>query len=176
MKYFTPFIMILILTSGKLFAQDNNQKMIDEKSGKEIFIGAVTREGLEKSEAWFQAEYSQYVPDSNDIRLIKTFENQYPWIFIVLGTWCGDSQEQVPRFFRILDELNYPEEKIFMVAVDREKKTKDFCIGDYDIKLVPTFIMTDQGEEKGRIIETPGESLEKDFLNIIRGYAPAPRD
>jgi len=166
----------MIFTSGILSAQDNNQRMIDEKTGKEIFIGTITRQGLEQNEAWFQPEYQQYTPDTNDMALIKEFKNEYPWIFIVMGTWCGDSQEQVPRFFKILNELNYPEEKIFMVAVDREKKVKDFCIGDYDIKLVPTFIMTDQGEEKGRIIETPVESLERDFLNIIRGYVPAPRD
>ena len=63
-----------------------------------------------------------------------------------------------------------------MVAVDRNKKAKDFCIGDYDIKLVPTFIFTDQGEETGRIIETPVETLERDFLNVLRGNVPAPRN
>jgi len=63
-----------------------------------------------------------------------------------------------------------------MVAVDRDKKAKDFCIGDYDIKLVPTFIFTRQGEEIGRIIETPVESLERDFMNILNGRASAPRN
>lgn len=156
-------------------AQDDNQRITDEKSGKEILIGTVTRDGLEDFGDWFKEEYNNYQPDSSDIESLKTFKSDYPWIFIVLGTWCGDSHQQVPRFFRILDQLEYPTERIFMVALDRDKKAKDFCIGDYDIKLVPTFIVTNQGEETGRIIETPSETLERDLLNIFRGNSPAPR-
>ena len=36
-----------------------------------------------------------------------------------------------------------------------------------EIELVPTFILDYNGEEIGRIIESPEESLEKDLLRII---------
>jgi hypothetical protein len=55
-----------------------------------------------------------------------------------------------------------------MVAVDRDKKTKDFCLGDYNIQLVPTFIFTRESEETGRIIETPTTTLEGDLLDIFK--------
>jgi hypothetical protein len=57
-----------------------------------------------------------------------------------------------------------------MVAVDREKKGGEFCLADFEINLVPTFIFTQQGNEIGRIIETPVVSLEQDLLNIIQDY------
>lgn len=161
----TFIIMISSLFAG---AQDNNQRIIDEKSGIEILIGTVTREGLDNFGDWYSAEYQQYQPDSSKITQISNLGDDYPWIFIVLGTWCGDSRQQVPRFFKILDQLNYPSERIFMVAVDRDKKTKDFCIGDYNIQLVPTFIFTHDGEEAGRIIETPETTLEGDLLSIMQ--------
>lgn len=168
-------ISLMAFTFLVSMAQDDNQRITDEKSGKEILIGTVTRAGLEDIGDWFATEYQQYQPDTSDIAELKKFHSDYPWVFIVLGTWCGDSHQQVPRFFKILDQLQYPSEKVFMVAVDRDKKAKDFCIGDYDITLVPTFIITNQGEETGRIIETPVETLERDFLNILRGNSPAPR-
>lgn len=159
---------ILMISSLFVYAQDDNQRITDEKSGKEILIGTITREGLNDFGEWFASEYLQYKTDSSDITLLRSYSEDYPWIFIVMGTWCGDSREQVPRFFKILDQLNYPSERIFMVAVDRNKKTKDFCLGDYNIQLVPTFIFTHDGEEIGRIIETPGTTLEGDLLSILK--------
>jgi hypothetical protein len=157
----------LILTISNLQAQDDNKKVFDEKSGKDILIGTVTRDGLISMGAWFDSTYNAYKPDLTIINSIKAKSAGYPWVFIVLGTWCGDSREQVPHFLKILDQLSYPPEQIFMVAVDRNKKAGNFCVGDYNITLVPTFIFTHEGEEKGRIIESPVTTLEQDFLNIL---------
>jgi len=158
-----------------LSAQEN-QRVKDEKSGREILIGTVTREGLAGMGDWFYQENNQYQPDTMVVEHLKFHSKDYPWVFIALGTWCSDSREQVPRFMKILDQLGYPADRIYMVAVDRDKKAKDFCIGDYDIQLVPTFIFSREGEEIGRIIETPVESLERDFMNILNGRAAAPRN
>ncbi|MDY0101984.1 MAG: thioredoxin family protein [Lentimicrobium sp.] len=164
----TALTFLILGSSLFAFAQEDNQRITDEKSGKEIMIGTVTREGLADFSDWFNIEYQQYQPDSSTIASIQNSGIDYPWVFIVMGTWCGDSRQQVPHFFKILDQLNYPSERIFMVAVDRDKKTKDFCLGDYNIQLVPTFIFTREGEETGRIIETPTTTLEGDLLDIFK--------
>ncbi|HOP13139.1 MAG: thioredoxin family protein [Lentimicrobium sp.] len=175
MRKSLTLISALLFMVFNLSAQENH-RVNDEKSGKEILIGTVTRDGLAGMGEWFNSEYNLYQPDTMVVAHLKFHSGDYPWIFIALGTWCSDSREQVPRFLKILDQLAYPADRIFMVAVDRDKKAKDFCIGDYDIKLVPTFIFTRQGEEIGRIIETPVESLERDFMNILNGRASAPRN
>ncbi|NTW23342.1 MAG: hypothetical protein HGA37_01480 [Lentimicrobium sp.] len=157
-----------------VYAQDDNHRVIDDKSGKEILIGTVTRDGLISMGDWFNEEYNKYQPDSAVISNIKTYNDNFPWVFIVLGTWCGDSREQVPHFLKIMDVLDYPAEQIFMVAVDRDKKAGNFCVGDYNVTLVPTFMMTQDSDEIGRIIETPVTTLEQDFLNILNGRIAAP--
>lgn len=175
MKKSLFIISILLMTVFNLYAQDN-QRITDPKDGQEILSGSVTRDGLISMGDWFQEEYNLYTPDSIVVEHLQFHKDDYPWIFIVLGTWCGDSREQVPHFFKILDQINYPADRIYMVAVDRDKKAKDFCIGDYDIKLVPTFIFSRQGDEIGRITETPTETLERDFMNILNGRVAAPVD
>lgn len=168
MKNFFLFSLALLLSSIAV-AQDDNHKVMDEKSGKEILIGSITREGLISMGDWFNEGYNGSQPDPVILDSLRLYKDKYPYIFIVLGTWCGDSREQVPAFLRILDMIGYPAEQVFMVAVDREKKAGNFCIGDFNIKLVPTFIMTVDGEETGRIIETPATTLEKDLLRIVAG-------
>ncbi len=84
-----------------------------------------------------------------------------------MGTWCSDSRREVPRFYKILDELNYPEEKVELINVDRNKVGIENSVDSLNIELVPTFIIYSKGEEIGRIIETPKESLEKDLAKIL---------
>lgn len=84
-----------------------------------------------------------------------------------MGTWCSDSREQIPAFYKILDELNYPSDKVTLICVDRKKKGLSNEADGLNIELVPTIIFYRNGEEIGRIIETPQESLEKDLLGII---------
>jgi len=162
------FIVTFLLLAAALNAQNDNKKVFDEKSGKDILIGTVTRDGLVSMGDWFDMEYKKYQPDPAILDSLKARRNEYPWVFIVLGTWCGDSREQVPHFLKILDMIEYPSEQVFMVAVDRDKKAGNFCVGDFNIKLVPTFIFTKDGDETGRIVETPVTTLEKDFLNLFK--------
>jgi thiol-disulfide isomerase/thioredoxin len=170
----TLILAFFLLTFTSLKAQDDNLKVFDEKSEKDILLGSVTREGLISMGGWFNEEYNAYQPNQEIINNIKLQSNKYPYIFIILGTWCGDSREQVPHFLKIMDQLSFPPEQIYMVAVDRNKRAGNFCIGDFNVTLVPTFIFTADGEETGRIVETPVTSLEQDFLNILNGKEVAP--
>ncbi len=160
-------LVAILLISNTLKAQDVNIVKIDSVSGKEMLVGAITREGLQKMGTWFDEEYNAYIPDSSAIKILEENRNILPDIFVVLGTWCGDSREHVPHFYKIIDLAGYPEEKVFAVSVDRLKKGGDFCLTDFEITLVPTFILSRNGSEIGRIIETPEISIEQDMVNFI---------
>jgi hypothetical protein len=73
----------------------------------------------------------------------------------------------VPRFLKILDTTDYPEENLLMIAVDSKKQASGLDITAYDIERVPTFIIYKEGKEIGRIIETPVQSLEADLQKIL---------
>lgn len=84
-----------------------------------------------------------------------------------MGSWCGDSQEQVPRFLKIMDAIGFSENNITIYCVDRNKKTDKGETDNLKITLVPTFIFYKDGKEIGRIVETPKTTLEKEMLEII---------
>ena len=85
-----------------------------------------------------------------------------------MGTWCGDSQEQVPRFYRVLDEAKIDCKSMKVICVDGQKQCSDVQFEDYNIERVPTFIFYRKDKEIGRIIESPEVSLEEDFWGIIK--------
>ncbi len=165
--FFFLIALFIFVPEISLKAQESDMVVKDSITGNDILFGATTREGLINIGTWFNEEYALYIPNQTAIDLLKKNTDKLPHLFIVLGTWCGDSKEHVPHFYKIADMIGYPEEKIFMVSVDRKKTGGDFCLADFEITLVPTFIFTHRGEEIGRIIETPSISLEQDLVNIL---------
>ena len=73
----------------------------------------------------------------------------------------------MPRLFKVLNELNYSVKSITLIGVNREKQGLSNETEGLDIELVPTIIFYKDGNEIGRIVETPAESLEKDSLKIL---------
>ncbi|PLW92273.1 MAG: thioredoxin [Marinilabiliales bacterium] len=155
-------------------AQEINKTMIDTSRDQEILIGDCNREGL-KSDVFggqFGLEYDLYTTDIEAVADLSLYNGDYN-IIIVLGSWCSDSREQVPRFLRIIDELGLSGDIIRMIAVDRTKKPGELEEEpevELNTERVPTFIFINEGIEIGRIIETPEETLELDMLNILREF------
>ncbi len=115
---------------------------------------------------WFQDNYKRYHPNDTAINLIKEFSIDLK-VLIFMGTWCEDSKNEVPKFFKIAHALQFYDAQIEMIAVDRNKHCDSMDMSSYKIGLVPTFIFYKEGKEIGRIIETPHETLEKDLLKIL---------
>ena len=166
----TPFwFIILIIISGfSLQAQELNKRIIDERLEKEVLIGYCDRSGLLFGEFGdsYVHEYQEYVPVKKLVKKIKKHQTDYN-IVLVLATWCHDSKEQVPRFYRILDDARLSDDLLTVICVDGNKTCGDPSIEQFGIARVPTFIFYREGEEIGRIIETPKVSLEEDMWNII---------
>jgi hypothetical protein len=161
------FLFLAVVISN-LFPQEKFKSVIDEKSGKTMLFGEITREAFKDTSYswWFNSEYEMYKPDKQMLDSIKQkIENIR--IRIVLGTWCSDSRSEVPRLFKILDSLNFPSDKIKLIAVDRDKRDLAGEAEKLSIELVPTFIFYLEGKEWGRITEAPVETLEKDMKRIL---------
>lgn len=160
-------LILFALIAVNLNAQ--NFKIIpDEKTGEPLILGYCPVTELNDSVfagAWSD-EYDSYQPNKSVLDSLKGKLDDIN-ITIVFRSTCGDSREQVPRFFKVLNELNYPLDKLTLIGVDREKKGLSGEADKYDIGLVPTFIFYKDGKELGRIIETPNESLEEDLLRIV---------
>jgi thiol-disulfide isomerase/thioredoxin len=162
-------IIFFLVIGSQLIAQELNKVEVDPKLNKEILIGKCDRQGLETSDvfkAYFNEGYSAYTPDGNIIKQLKKKKRGVK-IVIVMGTWCGDSQEQVPHFYKILDEVGFKASDVKLICVDRAMTAGAVDITKYDIERVPTFLFYKDDREIGKIVESPMGTLEKDMLMIL---------
>lgn len=161
-------IFIVLFFSIITLAQTTNQCVIDQKSGKPMLVGLCDRTAFQDTSFawWFNSEYDNYELDRETLSKIK-IDSEFQSITIVMGTWCSDSRREVPRFYKILDSLNFPSAKVKLIMVDRKKEASGIDISSLKMELVPTMIFYNDGLEVGRIIETPKETLEKDLEGIF---------
>ena len=86
-----------------------------------------------------------------------------------MGTWCEDSQREVPAMMKILDQAGYKTGEMEIIAIDEDKRTKEGLEKAYDLTYVPALIFFDGEKEINRIVEFPINSLEQDILDILNG-------
>lgn len=109
-----------------------------------------------------------YHPDESTIEELKGISGNYK-IDIFLGTWCSDSEREVPRFYKVLKNSSLDKKiKLNIWAVDRKKNLENDLPKQVGLERVPTFIIIKDGNEIGRIIETPANTLEMDILQILQ--------
>ena len=166
-------VSILLFNISILFAQNLNQVILDDKGNKKL-IGKTTKEGLQQTPfvEWYNKNYDDYLENDKAIKSLKNDLKKYE-IKAFFGSWCGDSKLELPRFYKILDEANYPMDQLEVIAVDRTaaayKQAPNHEEQGLNIHRVPTFILYKDGLEVNRIVEHPVETLERDLLNIIQG-------
>jgi len=132
-----------------------------------IVLGLVDRAVLDLPEhAPFKASYDSTRVQQEFVGLLHQARGETHWL-VFLGTWCGDSRREVPRFLKIADSAGIPMDLITLYGLDRSKKSPDGLEEEYRIEFVPTFVALAGGKEIGRIVEKPQVSMEADMLMIL---------
>jgi thiol-disulfide isomerase/thioredoxin len=134
--------------------------MIRNKSTRE---GIFSEPGMKEK---YDTEYPAYAPDPQILLQLKVLLTDKT-IIAVLGTWCGDSRLQLPRFYKILDDAGMNENAVTLICVNEMKKAANGLIDHLNIVSVPTFIFMENDKEIGRIIESPKSTLENDIVEIL---------
>ena len=148
-----------------------NQEVIAE-DGAQVLVGRLNRQAWQKApyQEWFEEEYNAYEVDEMTLAEVKTATNSIE-IKVFLGTWCSDSRRELPRFYKVLEALDFDESRLTVVGLDnhpdRYKQSPQQEEVGWDIEYVPTFIFLQNGKEIGRIIESPNVSLEVDLVGIL---------
>lgn len=135
-----------------------------------ILLGVQNRDKLEAEpyNDWFMTSYKDHTLDTETLPTVKAGLKDVR-MTIFMGTWCEDSQREVPAMYKILDELDYESNTIRLITVSEEKTTPEGLEQGKEITNVPTFLFIKDGQELGRIVEYPLESLEKDMAKILTG-------
>ncbi|MEI6059838.1 MAG: thioredoxin family protein [Bacteroidota bacterium] len=163
-------ILALIILPALGMAQKLNHKAADEKKNNEMLIGYCNREGFatvnSNFDSAYKAEYSVYRTDAATMKLLAG-KLKGARITVVMATWCGDSKDWIPRFYKVLDELNFNYKRLTLICVDRSRKAPGTMVETLNVDRVPTFIFYRKKVELGRIVEVPADLLEKDMLKIL---------
>jgi hypothetical protein len=134
--------------------------------GQTEMLGPLTREAILKGVPEWQQVMASYQPDPLALDELKAISLPVQ-VEVFLGTWCPDSKAHLSEFFKVLDLVDNPLLSATYIGLPRDKaKRAEYCQGK-DIQKIPTFIMTVEGQEKGRIIEAPLKSIEQDLVNLL---------
>ena len=136
---------------------------------KKILNGPITKEGLKKMpyKIWFNTNYKTYLVDTESLKNIKKKKLKNLSILVFMGTWCHDSNREIPRLIRVMEELGL-EERLQLYGVDIDKTSVHGREKDYDIRKTPTIIIMQEGKEIARILEEPEISFEQDLAKILK--------
>jgi thiol-disulfide isomerase/thioredoxin len=162
--------LILIAFIGVLTSCNAQQKKTAQKNNSGDLVGIANKKSFtdDSYKGWFTKNYDSYKPDPVTITQLKKSLKGYQ-IKGFMGTWCGDSKRETPRFYKVLDEADFNLKNLELITVNRSKKTPDNLQEGLDIIKVPTFIIYKNNKEVGRFVERVRESLEKDILKIVSG-------
>ncbi len=145
-----------------------------------IIYGVCTKTDLLAApyDVWFTKNYHSYTPNTEILNLLKKENVKDVTVKIFFGTWCGDSKREVPRFFKLLDDMGFALSKVTLIGTGSSdslyKQSPQHEESGLGIYKVPTFIFYRNGKEVNRIVEFAALSLERDMLNILQGknYTP----
>lgn len=160
-------IFLISTLDGAIFAQ-SQAEISRDNDGTKILKGIISRNELEKDTAfsWWAENLKGYTPQSQAVAELK--KNQSIQFITFMGTWCDDSKFIVPKFYSLLDAAGFPQDRVTLIGVDRNKKTLSHLAEALNIENVPTIIVMNNGKEVGRVVEY-GKSgaFDKDLEEII---------
>ena len=177
MKRLTSFISTLFLNVAGILMSACSSTTIPSRPSYQIVSdsetvvikGVLNRTILENEVAFtWMAENRKY--GSADAGAVKVFGERKEkfTLLIFIGTWCHDSQNLLPVLYRLTDKSGFPDSRIKIVGVDRNKTAPHNWHQIWQITNVPTFIVLQNGKEAGRVVEygTTG-NIEKELAAIV---------
>lgn len=169
---------LAILTAvncGSKTQNENNEQPdpvteVAEQQEEEVLVGSIEQEDLQQAPhmAWFDPMYQSYNPSEKELKVIQENINDYE-IKLFMGTWCADSQREVPKFLKLLELSDFNMDNLEIKAVEEDKTLPNNKQQEYDVVYVPTIIFLKDGKEVNRFVEFPQETLEKDIAAIVSG-------
>ncbi|WP_166419855.1 thioredoxin family protein [Pseudoalteromonas sp. Z1A8] len=125
------------------------------------FSGGITADVLLSDYDKFSEEYKAFTPTTQDIALMQKLEGKE--LIVLFGTWCHDSEREVPKLIKLLSTSKVELASIEYVAVGYNKQDDAGIAQAHDLQYTPTFIVKQNGKELVRVIEKPTGTLAQDL-------------
>ncbi|QEC67683.1 thioredoxin family protein [Panacibacter ginsenosidivorans] len=144
-----------LLTTTIVTAQLRSYEIsTDAENGSKVLKGLLTRADIQNDTAfkWFNDNMKL---GQVNAAAVDAFKKHQQGIQLVVfgGTWCEDTQNLLPVFYRLIDKSNFPDSSITLIGVDRPKTTLYNLHKAFNVTKAPTFIVLKDGKEVGRVEE-----------------------
>ena len=114
----SPIFLILILITTLTGCKDNQagvevaEEVIPNESEDKL-LGKINKDKLMKPvfAEWFHPAYEDYKVNTELVESYKDQLKEYE-IEVFMGTWCEDSQREIPTLYKILEAADYPMEQL----------------------------------------------------------------
>jgi len=154
----TRFIATVLLTSALSITACATTKSTEPPQAI-----AMTSQSLLKANLPFARRYDEIEIEPQQVALLQSVKTPIK-IVALFGTWCHDSEREVPHLIKLLQAVNNPNIAVELLSVDRNKQADE----KFKLKFTPTFIIFNQDDlEIGRIVERPKLTLAQDIINIV---------
>ena len=155
----TLFLALLIIAS--IGCSSTEQPL----AKSEPFTGVISGSQLIEEYPEFRAVYEQYQPSSAEVAAVQSLSGKS--LVVLLGTWCHDSEREVPRLLKLLDLSGVELQSLSLHGVNYNKQEPNDLHRKYDLRYTPTIILLQGENELGRIIEKPVTSLGEDLARFV---------
>src|SRR5687767_4523429 len=127
-------MMVIIAASAQ-----TQYEVINEGNTK-ILKGIISKDLISKDSSftWYKQNQQGYTANPQAVASLKAKGNDIEFI-VFGGTWCDDTRVLLPKYFSWLEASGFPQEKVTLIGVDRNKKTLSHLAEALGVINVPTF-------------------------------------
>jgi len=152
----TLFTLLLISSSYLLTAQSGYEISKDSGyPGTKILTGTIDKKLVKNDTTfkWYAPNQQSYKPDTAIVQSFAKIKGAKMQLVIFGGTWCEDTQNILPKIFKLQEMGDVPDENITLFGVNTKKQTLGNITSALSITNVPTLIVFKDGKELGRVVE-----------------------
>jgi len=131
-------------------------------------IGEISKADLLNKKKDYVALARAYKPKNAAISLIKNVRQPIE-IIVFFGTWCSYCKHYLPGFMKSIDVAANPSITVRYVGVSEDMSEPEALLNANAVTKTPTFIVLSGGQEMGRILEKPKDTIEEDLALILMG-------
>ena len=146
---------VLVMFTITSFSQTQYEVSADPKHPEDKILKGIINKNLIKHDSvykWYAANQKGYV--NPDTAIVGALHRDNAVKYVVFGgTWCGDTQLILPRFFMLQEKAGIADDRITIFGVDRQKQSLGNITSALNITNVPTIIVMKNGKEVGRVVE-----------------------
>ena len=157
--------MLAVSTSGPALADKKGDHSVSSLTSSrhganELLTGDIKVAQLFGAHPGFAQGYETFEPEPLELP-----EDLTVWLFF--GTWCHDSQREVPRLLKLLGAAGLGDENLRLIGLDYRKREPRGRAAEFNVRYTPTAIFIRGDVEVGRIVERPNTSLYADIRSMF---------